>query len=133
MRKLKARASLIPVEEGEGGSDAESADEGASQGLGGAAGGGGGGAMIHRPGWSRNVWLRQLMTIPQVSEAKARAVLRVYPTIQHLLNVYDDAFKTEKEKEGLLATVMSHGKRCELTLSRKIFTIFTSGDPDEVV
>ena len=132
MRKLKACASQLPVDEGDGGSEAESADEGASQGR----GGGGSGAplaVMRGPGWARNVWLRQLMTIPRVSEAKARAVLRVYPTIQHLLDVYDDAFKTEEEKQGLLATVMSNGKRSELALSARIYTIFTSGDPNEIV
>jgi len=62
---------------------------------------------------------------------QARAILRVYPSLQHLLAVYNDETRSEEEKEGLLATTF--GARSELNLSKRIYTIFSSLDPEQIV
>ncbi|KAG5186147.1 hypothetical protein JKP88DRAFT_348172 [Tribonema minus] len=76
-----------------------------------------------------DVWLRQLMQVPGVSEPKARNIVRAYPSARRLVHAFTDP--AQPQPAALLAHVMS--ERRELVLSERVYRFFTTRDPDMVV
>ena len=68
-----------------------------------------------------------LMCIPGVSENKAIAVAKAFPTYNSLMCVFDDPRSTEKDKVGRLAEVEIKGiggdkaKKIGQAIAKKIF------------
>jgi len=86
-------------------------------------------------------WMAGLACIPGLSENKARAVAREYPTMRSLMEKYvkeDTKEFGKKEKEGLLTGIkysgrLDDGKKMGKKISKRIYHYFTSTDPEEVL
>ena len=80
-----------------------------------------------------NLWRRQLMQIPRISEIIANAIIEKYPT-PHELKIAFDTCGSEKEKRELLKDIFVlngiNKRRIGLKLSEKIFLIFNSKDSE---
>ncbi|XP_071732283.1 crossover junction endonuclease EME1 [Rutidosis leptorrhynchoides] len=57
----------------------------------------------------RSTWLKALIAIPKVQPRFAVAIWKTYPTMKSLLSVYMDPTKSEREKEFLLANLITEG------------------------
>ncbi|KAH9131797.1 hypothetical protein AeRB84_021632 [Aphanomyces euteiches] len=79
-----------------------------------------------------NTWLRMLQMIPGMSEERAQRVIGFYPTMHSLLDVYHNPALPVSAKEVLLAEKLNPNS-IEVVLSRRIYTVFTSTDPNQVV
>jgi hypothetical protein len=76
-----------------------------------------------------DVWMRQLMMIPGVSEPKARCIVKHYPSLRQLLHAFTDP--REQHPEELLAGIL--GARREGVLSNRVYTFFTTDNPDLIL
>jgi hypothetical protein len=84
-------------------------------------------------------WVKQLMCIPGISEIKAIAIAKQYPTIKSLMEIYLSEEYNSNEKEQFLAEVMienktkSTKKRLGVALSTKIYRFFNADNPDFII
>jgi hypothetical protein len=101
---------------------------GGGEGDGGGDGGGGGRAKKT----PRDVWFAQLQMVPGVSAAKARAIVQRYPSFRALSDTYRSSALTTAQKQGLLEDIEGSGRK-QGKLSRDLFRLFTTTDPDEVI
>ncbi|KAF0693867.1 Aste57867_15209 [Aphanomyces stellatus] len=76
-----------------------------------------------------NTWLRMLQMIPGMSEERAQRVVGHYPTMQSLLEIYHNPALSASAKEVLLADKLNPTS-IEIVLSKRIYTVFTSTDPN---
>jgi hypothetical protein len=72
----------------------------------------------------------QLINIPGISETKALRIIQEYPTLPLLLSYYQSPDIPKFEKENRFAGLFS---RKENRLSQKLYTIYNSLNPDEIV
>jgi hypothetical protein len=84
-------------------------------------------------------FIKHLMCIPGVSENKAIAIVKIYPSFVSLMNTYMSYGYSDKEKEGILKDIEIPNKEKNKTsrlgqaLSSKIYRVFNSGDPNIVI
>ncbi|KAF5790663.1 putative ERCC4 domain-containing protein [Helianthus annuus] len=57
----------------------------------------------------KSTWLKALVAIPKVQPRFAVAIWKKYPTMKSLLSVYMDPTRSEREKELLLANLITEG------------------------
>ena len=74
-----------------------------------------------------NAWLRQLMQVPGVSETRAQAIVRAYPSFHALTQAYADPTKSDAQKEALLENVMDSRTK-QAVLSRRVYRFYASTD-----
>lgn len=79
-------------------------------------------------------WVKHLMCIPGVSELKAIAIVKEYPTFRSLIEIYESDQYTDYEKEKFLKeidinnSVKNTKKRIGDIISSKIFKYFSTKD-----
>jgi hypothetical protein len=78
----------------------------------------------------QDIWMRQLMMIPGVSEKKARSIVRLYPSARSLVKALTDPML--REPHFLLSDKMG-GDRSESKLSQRIYMFMTSTDPETLL
>jgi len=76
------------------------------------------------------IWVKHLMCIPGISEKKAIAIVKMYPTFKSLIEVYESEEFTELEKEKFLKDITIIGnanssKRIGEAVSSKVYKYFT--------
>lgn len=76
------------------------------------------------------LWASQLINIPGISETKAKSIIDVFPVLSSLMDAYQDPDTAISNKIQLLSSL---GERNEKKISRKIFRLYTSLDPDEIL
>ena len=74
-----------------------------------------------------NTWLRQLMQVPGVSETRAQAIVRAYPSFHALAQAYGDPTMSDAQKEALLENVMD-GHTKQTVISRRVYRLYTCTD-----
>ena len=80
-----------------------------------------------------------LMCVPGVSENKAIAVAKVYPTYSSLMAVFEDTSLAERDKVGRLADVEIKGiggekaKKIGTAIAKKVFQQMMAVDPSIVI
>ena len=80
-----------------------------------------------------------LMCVPGVSENKAIAIAKVFPTLDSLYNVFSDSTVQEKVRKQRLADVEVRGiggeksKKVGKAVAEKIYTYFMAVDPTIVI
>jgi hypothetical protein len=75
-------------------------------------------------------FVKHLMCLPGVSERIAIAIVKEYPRLDLLYNVYLSEEYDEEEKENLLENIQVGNKRLGPALSNKIYKFFTAEKPD---
>ena len=81
------------------------------------------------------MFIKHLMCIPGISEKKALSIVKNYPTLKSLMEIYSSSEYNEKEKENFLADSKiedkskNNTKKLGYALSSKIFKYFYSLDP----
>ena len=75
-------------------------------------------------------FVKHLMCLPGVSERIAIAIVKEYPRLDLLYNVYLSEEYDEEEKENLLENIQVGNKRLGHALSSKIYKFFTAEKPD---
>ena len=75
-------------------------------------------------------FIKHLMCLPGVSERIAIAIVKEYPRLDLLYNVYLSEEYDEEEKENLLENIQVGNKRLGHALSSKIYKFFTAEKPD---
>ena len=75
-------------------------------------------------------WAHQLINISSISEKKALKIISKFPSMSLLMEYYQDPKVSLKEKRSIFATVF---ERKEKRLSEKIYTVYTSINPDEII
>ena len=75
-----------------------------------------------------DTWMHQLMQVPGVSETRAQALVRAYPSMQALVSQYASPALSTAQKEALLENELGRNK--QLAISQRIYKLYTSGDPD---
>ncbi len=85
-------------------------------------------------------WMAGLACIPGISENKARAIAKDYPTMRSVMDKYlaeDTKEFGKKEKESLLNgikyTLDDKGNKIGKKLSKRVYRYFTSPDPNEIL
>jgi len=85
------------------------------------------------------MFIKHLMCIPGISEKKAISIVKNYPTIKSLMEIYDSSEYNEKEKENFLADSQiedkskNNTKKLGFALSAKIYKYFYSMDPMTII
>ena len=80
-----------------------------------------------------------MMCVPGVSENKAIAIAKVYPTLDSLMKLLGDQRLTEKERKQRLADVEIRGiggeksKKVGKAIAEKVYTHFMAVDPTIVI
>lgn len=82
---------------------------------------------------ARDVWLRQLQSIPGVSETMALNVVEKYPTCQSLWQAYQQLHQQENRSPALLLADVLTGRDYRQKLSQVVFQIMTSNSPEEMI
>ena len=75
-------------------------------------------------------FIKHLMCLPGVSERIAIAIVKEYPRLDLLYNVYLSEEYDEEEKENLLENIQVGNKRLGHALSSKIYKFFMAEKPD---
>ena len=80
-------------------------------------------------------FVRHLMCLPGLSERMAIAIVKEYPRLDMLYNIYFSDEYDEKEKENLLENIAVVGpnggtKRLGPAMSNKIYKFFMADNPD---
>ncbi|NXG49473.1 EME1 endonuclease, partial [Psilopogon haemacephalus] len=97
-----------------------------------------GGVKVDRSGKGLlEVWKRQIQQFNRVSLEMAEAIVSAYPSPQLLTQAYSRC-SSEQEKENMLANIPVHrgdgvtatSRRVGPELSRRIYLLMTSHDPD---
>lgn len=84
-------------------------------------------------------YVSMLMCVPSISENKAIAIAKSFPTLNSLMGLLKDETLSEKEKKKLLMEVQvqgsggEKGKRLGKAIADKVFVTFTSIDPSIVI
>jgi hypothetical protein len=78
--------------------------------------------MIDEPNDHRATWLRMLLAVPGVTEPKANAVAKTYPSLSALMRAYKDS---GDQGDQLLATVKSGSIMLGKALSKRIHDAFS--------
>lgn len=84
-------------------------------------------------------YISWLMCIPGVSENKAIAVARAYPTFDLFMTMIKDESRTEKQKKILIMEISvqgiagEKGKRLGKAVADKLFMTFMSTDPNIII
>ena len=76
------------------------------------------------------IFVKHLMCLPGVSERIAIAIVKEYPRLDLLYDIYLSDEYDEKEKENLLENIQIGNKRLGPALSNKIYKFFTAERPD---
>ena len=79
---------------------------------------------------SNLTFIKHLMCLPGISERIAIAIVKEYPKLDMLYNIYLSDEYDEKEKENLLENIQVGNKRLGPSLSSKIYKFFTAEKPD---
>ena len=79
---------------------------------------------------SNIIFVKHLMCLPGISERIAIAIVKEYPRLDLLYNIYLSDEYDEKEKENLLENIQVGNKRLGPALSNKIYKFFTAEKPD---
>ena len=79
---------------------------------------------------SNVTFIKHLMCLPGISERIAIAIVKEYPKLDLLYNMYLSDEYDEKEKENLLENIQIGNKRLGPALSAKIYKFFTADKPD---
>jgi hypothetical protein len=79
---------------------------------------------------ARDVWFRQVQQLQGISEAKARNLVRHYPTIQSLWRGYHD--NTDDDPSELVAGYL-HNSQYQKKSSESIHRLLTSTNPEEII
>ena len=79
---------------------------------------------------SNVTFIKHLMCLPGISERIAIAIVKEYPKLDLLYNMYLSDEYDEKEKESLLENIQIGNKRLGPALSAKIYKFFTADKPD---
>jgi hypothetical protein len=79
---------------------------------------------------SNVTFIKHLMCLPGISERIAIAIVKEYPKLDLLYNIYLSNEYDEKEKESLLENIQIGNKRLGPALSAKIYKFFTADKPD---
>ena len=75
-------------------------------------------------------WAQQLVNIPGISETKALRIISKFPTLQSLFEYYQNSSISTKEKKSFFTGL---SERKEKRLSDKMYTVYNSLNPDEIV
>ena len=75
-------------------------------------------------------FIKHLMCLPGVSERIAIAIVKEYPKLDLLYNIYLSDEYDDEEKENLLENIQVGNKRLGHALSSKIYKFFTAEKPD---
>lgn len=75
-------------------------------------------------------WALQLVNISGISEAKACKIISKFPTLSSLIRYYQDESISQEEKRILFTKI---SERKEKRLSEKMFTVYNSINPNEIV
>ena len=84
-------------------------------------------------------YVSMLMTIPGLSENKAIAIAKAYPTLNGLISMLKDANLSEKDRKKLLMDIQvqgaggEKGKRIGKAIAEKVFLTFMSSDPSIII
>ena len=76
------------------------------------------------------IFIKHLMCLPGISERIAIAIVKEYPRLDSLYNIYLSEEYDEEEKENLLENIKIGNKRLGPALSNKIYKFFTAEKPD---
>jgi hypothetical protein len=85
------------------------------------------------------MFIKHLMCIPGISEKKAIAIVKSYPTLKNLMKIYSSCEYNLKEKENFLADIeiadksKNSSKKLGNALSQKIYKFFYSSDPETII
>ena len=79
---------------------------------------------------SNMTFIKHLMCLPGISERIAISIVKEYPKLDLLYNIYLSDEYDEKEKENLLENIQIGNKRLGPALSGKIYKFFTADKPD---
>jgi hypothetical protein len=85
------------------------------------------------------MFIKHLMCIPGISEKKAISIVKIYPTLKSLMEIYHSNEYNEKEKENFLADVQiedkskNSSKKLGIALSAKVYKCFYSADPVTII
>ena len=79
---------------------------------------------------SNITFIKHLMCLPGISERIAISIVKEYPKLDLLYNIYLSDEYDEKEKENLLENIQIGNKRLGPALSGKIYKFFTADKPD---
>mmetsp|Transcript_4691 Transcript_4691/g.6955 ORF Transcript_4691/g.6955 Transcript_4691/m.6955 type:complete len:590 (-) Transcript_4691:143-1912(-) len=82
---------------------------------------------------AKDSWLRMLQQIKGLTEGMALRVVRHYPTVRSLMNMYEDPALTTDQKRALLATLLKDGRRNMVKISDSVYRLMTSEDPTELI
>lgn len=82
-------------------------------------------------------WIGMLMSIPGVSENKAIAIAKSYPTLKSLMNEYTNDEVSQATKKKLLSDIEIEGnfgedksKKIGKKIAERVYTTLCSVDPD---
>lgn len=85
------------------------------------------------------MWINMLLTVPGVSEVRAKEVAKIYTCPQQLLSAYYDASTTKDHKINLLTNLFTDSEviscnrpNLDKRISLRVYEIFTSLDPSTV-
>jgi hypothetical protein len=81
---------------------------------------------------AKDAWERMLQQVPQLSLARARNAIQVYPTALSLWEDYQDPKASQAQKEGAVANCLG-GKSQQTKISQNLYRIMTSSDPNELM
>jgi hypothetical protein len=73
-----------------------------------------------------------LQQVPQLSLARARNAIQFYPTALSLWEDYQDPNASQAQKEGAVADCLG-GKSQQIKISKNLYRIMTSSDPNELI
>ena len=76
------------------------------------------------------IFIKHLMCLPGISERIAIAIVKEYPRLDLLYNIYLSDEYDDEEKENLLENIQVGNKRLGPALSNKIYKFFTAEKPD---
>ena len=79
---------------------------------------------------SNITFIKHLMCLPGISERIAIAIVKEYPRLDLLYNIYLSDEYDEEEKENFLENIQIGNKRLGPALSSKIYKFFTAEKPD---
>ena len=84
-------------------------------------------------------YISWLMCVPSISETKAIAIAKVYPTYKSLMDMLTDSTTDEKQRKAKLQEIELAGiggekaKRIGKALAEKLYFYFMSADPNVVI
>ena len=83
--------------------------------------------LLHLP----SAWLRMLQQFPGVSEVKAAALVKSYPTLRSVMDAYERC-RSEDEKIVLLVDCWGT-KSAQAQLSYSVYRMLQGTNPEEII